>query len=33
MPSSARDGTKLYFNDWGKDRPVVLMHGWPLTGF
>ncbi|MET3924668.1 alpha/beta hydrolase [Devosia sp. 2618] len=26
-----RDGTKLYVKDWGEGRPVVLLHGWPLT--
>ena len=25
------DHTKLYAKDWGTGRPVVLMHGWPLT--
>jgi pimeloyl-ACP methyl ester carboxylesterase len=32
MPyATARDGTKLYVKDWGKGRPVVLIHGWPLS--
>ena len=26
-----RDGTKLYVKQWGKGRPVILMHGWPLS--
>lgn len=30
--AKAKDGTKLFYKDWGKGRPVVLMHGWPLTG-
>ena len=25
------DGTSLYVKDWGQGRPVVLVHGWPLT--
>lgn len=24
------DGTRLFYNDWGAGRPVVLIHGWPL---
>ena len=26
-----RDGTDLYVKDWGAGRPVVLIHGWPLS--
>jgi pimeloyl-ACP methyl ester carboxylesterase len=26
-----RDGTNLYVKTWGEGRPVVLIHGWPLT--
>jgi non-heme chloroperoxidase len=26
-----RDGTELYFNDWGAGLPVVLIHGWPVN--
>ncbi len=26
-----KDGTELYFNDWGTGEPVVLIHGWPLS--
>lgn len=25
------DKTKLYFKDWGEGRPVILLHGWPLS--
>ncbi|WP_309602566.1 alpha/beta fold hydrolase, partial [Sphingomonas sp.] len=33
MPyANAKDGTDLYYKDWGSGKPVVLMHGWPLTG-
>jgi non-heme chloroperoxidase len=27
-----RDGTQLYVKQWGEGRPVVLIHGWPLSG-
>jgi len=26
-----RDGVSLYCKEWGSGRPVVLIHGWPLT--
>ncbi len=26
-----KDGTELYFKEWGTGRPVILMHGWPLS--
>ena len=33
MPyAKAKDGTQLYYKDWGQGDPVVLLHGWPLTG-
>ncbi|QNM82666.1 alpha/beta hydrolase [Sphingomonas sabuli] len=32
MPyAKAKDGCSLFYKDWGKGDPVVLMHGWPLT--
>lgn len=33
MPyAKAKDGTMLYYKDWGRGHPMVLLHGWPLTG-
>ncbi len=26
------DGTHLYSKCWGEGRPVILIHGWPLSG-
>ena len=26
-----RDDVNLYVKDWGSGRPVVLLHGWPLS--
>jgi pimeloyl-ACP methyl ester carboxylesterase len=28
---TASDKTKLYTKDWGSGRPVILIHGWPLS--
>ena len=28
---TTRDQTKLYVKDWGTGRPVILIHGWPLS--
>ena len=33
MPSvQARDGTSIHVKSMGAGKPVVLIHGWPLTG-
>ena len=32
MPTiTTQDKTELYVKDWGTGRPVILMHGWPLS--
>jgi non-heme chloroperoxidase len=28
---TARDGTEIFYKDWGAGQPVVFSHGWPLT--
>lgn len=30
--AKSKDGTSIHVKDAGKGRPVVLIHGWPLTG-
>ena len=27
---TTRDGTRIFYKDWGSGRPVVFSHGWPL---
>lgn len=26
-----RDGTEIFYKDWGRGRPLVFHHGWPLS--
>lgn len=28
---TAKDGTQIFYKDWGRGQPLVFHHGWPLS--
>jgi non-heme chloroperoxidase len=29
---TVKDGTQIYYKDWGTGQPLFFHHGWPLSG-
>ena len=29
---TVKDGTEIYYKDWGTGQPIFFHHGWPLSG-